>query len=31
VPPARNGVAAYALDPDDAVTLWEVSADLVAR
>ena len=31
VPPARNGVAAHALDPDAAVTLWEVSADLVAR
>ncbi|HWO58757.1 MAG TPA: SDR family NAD(P)-dependent oxidoreductase [Umezawaea sp.] len=31
VPPARNGVAAYALDPDAAATLWEISADLVAR
>ncbi|HEX6341234.1 SDR family NAD(P)-dependent oxidoreductase [Umezawaea sp.] len=30
-PPARSGVAAYALDPDVAATLWEVSTDLVAR
>ncbi|MCS7479655.1 SDR family NAD(P)-dependent oxidoreductase [Umezawaea endophytica] len=30
-PPTRTGVAAYALDPDAAATLWEVSADLVAR
>jgi len=31
VPPARTGVAAYALDPDAAVKLWEVSVDLIAR
>jgi NAD(P)-dependent dehydrogenase (short-subunit alcohol dehydrogenase family) len=30
-PPGRDGVAAHALDPDAAVTLWEVSADLIAR
>jgi NAD(P)-dependent dehydrogenase (short-subunit alcohol dehydrogenase family) len=29
-PGSRRGVAAYALDPDAAVLLWQVSADLLA-
>ncbi|MFI5613851.1 SDR family NAD(P)-dependent oxidoreductase [Amycolatopsis sp. NPDC051903] len=31
VPPARDGVAAHALDPAAATLLWEVSLDLLAR
>jgi NAD(P)-dependent dehydrogenase (short-subunit alcohol dehydrogenase family) len=29
-PGSRRGVAAYALDPDDAALLWQVSVDLLA-
>jgi NAD(P)-dependent dehydrogenase (short-subunit alcohol dehydrogenase family) len=29
-PGSRRGVAAYALDPDDAALLWQVSADTLA-
>ncbi|QRP44848.1 SDR family NAD(P)-dependent oxidoreductase [Amycolatopsis sp. FDAARGOS 1241] len=31
VPPARDGVAAHALDPAAAALLWEVSLELLAR
>jgi hypothetical protein len=31
VPPAELGVAAHALDPEDAVLLWEVSLDMLAN
>jgi hypothetical protein len=27
---ARNGVAAYALDPESAARLWQVSVDTLA-
>ena len=29
-PGSRRGVAAYALDPDAAALLWQVSVDLLA-
>ncbi|EFH86998.1 SDR family NAD(P)-dependent oxidoreductase [Ktedonobacter racemifer] len=31
VPPAENGVAAHALDPDAAARLWDVSLDLLNK
>ena len=31
VPPARTGIAAYALDPEAAARLWDVSLELLAQ
>jgi len=31
VPGVRRGVAAYALDPDKAARLWQLSTDLLAK